>query len=159
MSPTGTYNAYIKQNNECLSLFTKLYSLSQILQGMRFLQENKITHMDLKPQNILIGRTLNMKLNDLGEAYHSEHLVNYQPGYSIPYSPPEVHQFTNNSNTTINSKSDVYSFGVILMWNLFSSQPLNVRPSVVDSVIKEMIDGTYANRLIATPISNNQFGP
>lgn len=66
MSPTGTYHGYFRNNTECASLLTKLYSLAQVLQGMRFLQENKITHMDLKPQNILIGRNLTMKLTDLG---------------------------------------------------------------------------------------------
>jgi len=72
---------------------TKLYSLAQILHGMRFLQDKKITHMDLKPQNILIGRNLTMKLTDLGEAYHPKHKKGYQPGTCLPYSSPEAYQY------------------------------------------------------------------
>lgn len=92
---------------------------------MLFLREKEITHMDLKPQNILIGKKLNMKLTDLGEAYHHE-CNKYQPGTSMPYSSPEAYQYDSKNTQLITSKSDVYSFGVMMMEELFSTHPITV---------------------------------
>ena len=55
--------------------------ISQILEGVRFLQENNIVHRDIKPTNILINRLMKIKLSDMGlskqlgtemESYHTE---------------------------------------------------------------------------------------
>ena len=44
----------------------------------------------------------------------------YQPGYTIPYSSPEVF---NNKTGKFTSKSDVFSFGILmyeLLYNKFT---------------------------------------
>lgn len=144
----------------CVSLLTKLYSLAQVLQGMRFLHENKVTHMDLKPQNVLIGRNLNMKLTDLGEAHHPQRsLDNYQPGTSIPYSSPEAYQYGTFTGQCITNKSDVYSFGVMLMESLFSTQPLEVSNQSMDKLYEDFASGKYHNRLIVNPMTGSECGP
>lgn len=42
------------------------------MQGIRFLRDNKIVHLDLKPQNLLIGKGLLLRITDFGESYHPE---------------------------------------------------------------------------------------
>jgi serine/threonine protein kinase len=38
--------------------------------GLLFLKRRQIIHLDIKPDNILIGKGLIAKLSDFGEAYH-----------------------------------------------------------------------------------------
>ena len=53
-----------------LSLWSKVYVLLNILQGLRHLVSQKIVHLDLKPSNIIISRNYITKIIDFGEAYH-----------------------------------------------------------------------------------------
>ena len=66
----------------------------QIMEGVKFLHDNKIIHRDLKPQNILINRLLKAKISDMGlskqlntemESYHTEAVKG-----SIGWQPAEV---------------------------------------------------------------------
>jgi serine/threonine protein kinase len=57
---------YIKNNSRSTSLLTKLYLLCQAVQGLRFLRDNNIVHMDMKPQNVLVGKGLLSRLTDFG---------------------------------------------------------------------------------------------
>lgn len=65
-------DTYRKLNNCTLSQLTKLYLLSQIVEGLRFLRDHKIIHFDVKPQNMLICRGLILKITDFGESYHPD---------------------------------------------------------------------------------------
>lgn len=55
-----------------LSLWSKIYILLNILQGLRHLVSQKIVHLDLKPSNIIVGRSYITKIIDFGEAYHQK---------------------------------------------------------------------------------------
>ena len=57
---------YIKNNFNTMSLLTKLYSLCQVVQGLRFLRDHNIVHMDMKPQNVLVGKGILLRLTDFG---------------------------------------------------------------------------------------------
>ena len=52
-----------------MSLSTKLFLLRYIAQGMKFLKDHDVYHLDLKPSNILIGSE-QIRIIDFGEAYH-----------------------------------------------------------------------------------------
>jgi len=54
-----------------MTLNTKLILLKYIAEGIKFLKDHKICHLDIKPSNILFGNGL-VKLIDFGEAYHPE---------------------------------------------------------------------------------------
>lgn len=49
-----------------MSLLTKLYFLSQVTEGLRFLHRNTIIHRDIKPQNLLVSRDFVVKITDFG---------------------------------------------------------------------------------------------
>lgn len=53
-----------------MSLLMRLYFLSQLVEGLRFLHTRSLYHLDIKPQNMLIGKGFILKITDFGEAYH-----------------------------------------------------------------------------------------
>lgn len=53
-----------------LSLWSKIYVLLNILQGLRHLVSQRIVHLDLKPSNIIVSRNYITKIIDFGDAYH-----------------------------------------------------------------------------------------
>jgi serine/threonine protein kinase len=71
---------YVTKNKVTMSYQTKIYLGYIIAQGLRYLQEYQIAHLDLKPSNIMIYKKMMIKLIDFGESYHpnikSTYLIN-----------------------------------------------------------------------------------
>ncbi len=70
--------------------------LAQLLLGLAHLHSHRILHRDLKPQNLLIDRSGNLKIADFGLAREFSvplrtytHEVSYTP-LSRPLTPPPV---------------------------------------------------------------------
>lgn len=61
---------YVTKNKDSLSYQTKIYLSFIIAQGLRYLQEYQIAHLDLKPSNIMLYKKMMIKLIDFGESYH-----------------------------------------------------------------------------------------
>lgn len=57
---------YFRDNSKSISLRSKLMVLFPIVQGMRLLRDSGIVHLDMKFQNVLIGRALIPRLTDFG---------------------------------------------------------------------------------------------
>jgi serine/threonine protein kinase len=57
---------YIHKNKNILSMYGKLLLLSNIANGLRFLKNHRIVHMDLNPRNILVGPGMLTKIIDFG---------------------------------------------------------------------------------------------
>jgi serine/threonine protein kinase len=82
------YN-FVERNKQTLNLTTKFIILANIANGLRFLKNQRIVHMDLTPKNILIGSGLFTKIIDFGEAYCDKiNTRSYKPGFTNPYGPP-----------------------------------------------------------------------
>jgi len=63
----GQYlNKYLKNNLISISIFTKLNLLCQITEVLRFLRDNNIVHMDIKSENLIVGKGLLLRLNNFG---------------------------------------------------------------------------------------------
>jgi serine/threonine protein kinase len=62
----------------------------QAIEGLIFLHEQKIVHLDIKPGNMLISKRLKLMLSDFGEALSIEEddPVTHQHAYTIPYCAP-----------------------------------------------------------------------
>ncbi|KAK4714477.1 hypothetical protein R3W88_020384 [Solanum pinnatisectum] len=89
--------------------------ISDVAKGLAYLHEdcnNKIIHLDIKPQNILLDHDLNAKVSDFGLSKlvgkdESKIVTTMRgtPGYLAPEWLHEV----------ITEKVDVYSFGVVIL--------------------------------------------
>ncbi|KAH0653816.1 hypothetical protein KY289_031494 [Solanum tuberosum] len=89
--------------------------ISDVAKGLAYLHEdcnNKIIHLDIKPQNILLDHNLNAKVSDFGlsklvgkDESKIVTAMRGTPGYLAPEWLNEV----------ITEKVDVYSFGVVIL--------------------------------------------
>ncbi|XP_060190310.1 G-type lectin S-receptor-like serine/threonine-protein kinase SD2-5 [Lycium barbarum] len=89
--------------------------ISDVAKGLAYLHEdcnNKIIHLDIKPQNILVDHNLNAKVSDFGLSKlvgkDESKIVTTMRG-TPGYLAPEW------LNSVIAEKTDVYSFGVVIL--------------------------------------------
>lgn len=61
---------YATNNKEYLSFWTKIFLVRNIVNGLRFIMNYKIVHLDLKPANIIVTYDLLAKIIDFSESYH-----------------------------------------------------------------------------------------
>jgi serine/threonine protein kinase len=64
------FAGFKRTRRSTMSLLTRLYFLSQLVEGLRFLHARNLYHLDLKPHNLLIGRAFILKITDFGESFH-----------------------------------------------------------------------------------------
>lgn len=128
--------------------------LQQLASALKFLRENNISHMDLKPQNILITgiafvnllnelntfkvwRNVILKVADFGFAQHlkNDEMCNSVRG-SPRYMAPEI-----LLGQQYNASVDLWSIGVIIYECLFNSAPYNCQSTqqLVESFSKNAV--------------------
>ncbi|XP_059160581.1 mitogen-activated protein kinase kinase kinase 3-like [Physella acuta] len=61
----GTLSTFIKQHTHLNEYVTRQFTI-QILEGVKYLHENNILHLDIKGSNILMVDESNIKLTDFG---------------------------------------------------------------------------------------------
>jgi serine/threonine protein kinase len=88
----------------------------------------KIIHKDLKPDNVMISKKLQVKLLDYGISKDSERTITATSlACGTPrYIPPEIYKVLDNDNddgVMISNKWDVWSFGCIISEALTKSKP------------------------------------
>lgn len=105
----------------------------QIVQGLFYLTRSKIIHMDIKPQNLLIDKNLNVKITDFSASFSYE---NYPKNSKIllPFSgtciymSPEVLSNEYIDYTNFN-KVDLYSLGIVLYYLAYEQFPFGLDQS------------------------------
>lgn len=119
---SGNLNSLILQN---YSLIKRLSFAKQIIDGLCFLQSCGISHLNLKPENILWkvleNNEIYIYLSDFGA-------INYfksRPSASLRGSPQYFHSPEARKNNILNSNEDVWQFGLILYY-LYSLKPLDI---------------------------------
>lgn len=93
-----------------------LQVLRECLSGLAALHRNGIVHGDLKPSNIMLKRTGNAKIIDMGSAADL-HSRAYRRIWSPAYAAPEVLEGTPHS-----AQSDLASLGYVLI-EMLAGQP------------------------------------
>jgi len=96
----------------------------QLAQAISFLHSETILHTDLKPQNILLTSTLDVRVADFNTALHLASLPSppIDPvGLGTPvYSPPE---FNKPPPSAFGFPADIWMFGVLMMVTLVGREP------------------------------------
>lgn len=65
-----TLMEYVMLRRDYISMNSKIYILFMLIQAMRYLKMYNIVHLDLKPNNILVSKSMMVKVIDFGESYH-----------------------------------------------------------------------------------------
>ncbi|CAO2186110.1 unnamed protein product [Urochloa humidicola] len=130
--PRGSLDKWIyyRDNKAPLNWHTRYKIISNIARGLSYLHEEcrqRIAHLDIKPQNILLDDNFDAKVADFGLSKlidrDQSHVVTRMRG-TPGYMAPEW------LTSQITEKVDVYSFGVLVMEiicgrkNLDYSQPV-----------------------------------
>jgi serine/threonine-protein kinase len=105
----------------------------QVLDGVCHLHSLKLTHGDIKPQNILVQGDL-VKLTDFGSSLTTQdfYVRSRENGGTILYSPPEFAGLTTRKRSgQLAISHDVYSLGVLLYQLLTGQLPHNTLAQVV----------------------------
>eukprot|EP01133_Synstelium_polycarpum_P009973 gene9973-11645_t len=91
--------------NECIKFF-----IGQLLKGLLQCHAKKIMHLDIKPSNLLIDSSFNLKLADFGFTtyFGNPHLTNQV--ISLFYRPPELLMGTKDYGPEV----DIWSVGCIM---------------------------------------------
>ncbi|WCN36220.1 serine/threonine-protein kinase [Aneurinibacillus uraniidurans] len=122
---------YIAQKE--LNLEEKLQIILKILDGIAEAHNKNILHRDLKPTNILVSDTENVKIIDFGISKilginnrGNKTLKDYM---TVAYSSPEQ-----LSRGKLDIKSDLYSVGGILYYLLTHQNPPEDKDKITDSI-------------------------
>uniref|UniRef100_A0A4Y0BT42 Serine/threonine-protein kinase ULK3 n=1 Tax=Anopheles funestus TaxID=62324 RepID=A0A4Y0BT42_ANOFN len=117
----GNLSSYIKQNRT-LDEGTCRRFLQQLALALRYMRQNDVSHLDLKPANLLLTKesgTYTLKVGDFGFA---QRLKLNQENTAVKGSPlymaPEI-----LLNTSYGPAADLWSVGVILYECLFGKAP------------------------------------
>lgn len=84
----------------------------QMAGAIAYCHSQEIVHRDLKCENIMLNRDMEVKIGDFGFALDLNTSAAKTPCGSYSYAAPEL--FTNNGDPYDGKKADVWSMGVIL---------------------------------------------
>ncbi|PWA31096.1 zinc finger, RING/FYVE/PHD-type [Artemisia annua] len=139
-----------KTNSTCWKTRTRV--ISEIANALLFLhtfRPEKISHGNLKPENIVLDSELSCKLCNFRfssfvneETFRCRSFRQYaEQNGPFSFTDPEVVQ-----TGTLTAKSDIYSFGMIILWLLTGSQSAGlvneVRKAVLGSSLVSVLDAS-----------------
>jgi serine/threonine protein kinase len=122
----GNLSEWIKKEKSSIEILTVI---NQILEGLNYLQENRIIHRDIKPQNILIQEPLTVKICDFGFSQTFKEQINmFNTVCGTPlYMSPEI---INMQPYTL--KSEIWSIGILFYNIFFNGHPYGNLESMSD---------------------------
>jgi serine/threonine protein kinase len=103
----------IIDGNQLLSRRIMYKIMSGLLNGINFLHQSGIAHLDIKPDNVVCDAEMNPKIIDFGFAYQFYNSASYPfPGVTgtAEYIAPEMIKYN-----SISRKADIYSYGVTIL--------------------------------------------
>jgi len=113
-APHGDFFDFISKNAEKFDEKLIRSFFRQLIDGIEYLHDNSIAHLDLKPENLLMGANFNLKIADFDLSHVKGDAKILSRGTKF-YRGPELH----NSDLTRGDlkhpyAADIYSAGVVL---------------------------------------------
>ena len=112
---------YVKNNGGTLSEADAIDIITSLAYAVGYLHDNKILHLDIKPNNVMVYREngqVSPVLIDFGQA-HFPKSKNKVGGYSSGYSPAEL----KDASIIPDKTADVYSLAATLLFMLAGKTP------------------------------------
>ncbi|EMS52657.1 Coatomer subunit beta'-2 [Triticum urartu] len=111
----GSLRDYISDESCGLEWRKRYQIINGICQGLNYLHENRIVHLDLKPENVLLDDNMVPKITDFGLSRYFEERQTSQSITSnisgtLGYIAPELYD-----GEKITIQSDIYSLGIIII--------------------------------------------
>ena len=136
--------------------------IKQLSSVLSFLQKNKISHRDIKPQNILVFKNNVYKVADFGEAKQidnlAKNLINYSLRGTELYMSPLLFNGLRTGQIDIKHnlfKSDVYSLGLCILYAaVTNNKPLYEIRKYVDMVgvkkyLEKLLVAKYSQKFLS----------
>ena len=146
----GDLSSYIKRYRRLPEQVARKF-LRQLASALSYIREKNISHMDLKPQNLLIESKYNCSLK-VGDFGFAQYLLGKEGQNSLRGSPlyMAVEMFTTD---TYDASVDLWSTGVILYETLFGYAPF---ASKTFDELEEKIVSSEAISIPAHPVISFQ---
>lgn len=141
-----------KRTNNYFTEEELLNIMKELLSALNFLQMKKVSHRDIKPQNILIFNDGRYKLADFGEAkkVRKLHSMNTLRGTDSFMSPILFESMLKNEEETVHNpfKSDVYSLACCFAFagNLSCEIINEIRCAKVKDKIRRLLNMKFNKR-------------
>jgi len=108
-APNGDFFDFIMNHNKDIDDKLIRTYFRQLIEGLEYLHNNGVSHMDLKLENLLLGNDFTLKIADFDLSHYANDTKVLSRGTKF-YRPPEVIQ-GRCKNT---QAADIYSAGIIL---------------------------------------------
>lgn len=108
-----------------------------VFSALEYLHSNGIVHMDIKPSNIMVENSRNVRLMDMGIACESDVMNITAAGLlgTPKYAAPEQFVLSPDHKSEITVRTDIYELGVTIYELLTNYNPYEAQ-SVEDSKLK-----------------------
>lgn len=125
----GDFENYIKNNaDKFKDKGTVLKFFSQIVEAVTYVHDKKVTHNDLKPENIVVMDDETLKLIDFDVALLINSLARGRG--TLEFMDPVIINNWGKQMVVYNEKRDIYSLGVILFFMSQGRYPFNAGDSI-----------------------------
>jgi len=108
-APHGDLHSFIQKYSEDISDKLARTYFHQLIEGMEYLHNKNIVHLDIKPENLLIGENYILKIADFDLSQFTTESTIYAKGTEC-YRAPELAQKMCQNGIA----ADIYSAGVLL---------------------------------------------
>ena len=125
-------------DNGRLDEHTARKMFGQIVDGLKYIHSRNVVHRDMKPENILLDESWNVKITDFGFCHQTlPNALLSTPCGSPCYAPPEVL----SQRPYDGKKADVWSLGVVLYAMMTAALPWRQQNQA--KLVEEIIAADY----------------
>jgi len=142
-APYGDFFDFVTKHRESLDEKLARTYFRQLITGIEYLHSCRVAHLDLKPENLLVGADFNLKIADfdLSHVCGDNKILSRGTKY---YRGPEFFRIgSSDANLKSPFPSDIYSAGIILFILKTGGIYPHAENSTLDGI--DLVDLMYSN--------------